>query len=117
MSLELARKLAVGMVILRHHNHTCGILINPVDNAWPDFPTDSRQIAAVTQKGINQGPGEISCALMHNHTGGLVHHDYITVFMKYFKRYHLRERQCREWRRNPHDKAIPPFQPEGRLLW
>ncbi len=50
---KLLRQLAVGYVILGNNDEAAGLLVQPVNDAGPQFAANSRQTAKAMQQGID----------------------------------------------------------------
>ena len=53
--LEFLRQLGMSLVVFGYHQKARSILVNPVDNAWPQNTIDTRQILDMVEQGIDQG--------------------------------------------------------------
>ena len=73
--LELRRQVIMGPGVFRHHHDARGILVQAMDDSWPDYPVDLREIPAVKEQGIYKGAGINSRTRVNHQARGLVDDD------------------------------------------
>ncbi len=60
-------------LIFCDEHHARSILIQAVNNTWPQYTIDSGKIFAVIDQGVDQGARRVSKSRMNDHPRGLVH--------------------------------------------
>ena len=85
MFLYLFRKHTMGKIILCHDKQATGVLIDPVDNPWPDHTVDAGKSArAVVKQCVYKRPIPVARRGMNNHPFGFVDHQQIVVLIEDF---------------------------------
>src|SRR5690606_13862960 len=78
---ELPRQSLVGGICFGNYEQAAGILVEPVHDAWPHHPTDSRQAwPAMRDEGIDQCPLIMAWRWVHDQSGWFVDHNQVIVF-------------------------------------
>jgi len=52
--LEFLSQLGMGLVVFGYHQKARSILVNPVNNPWPQNTIDTRQVLNMIKQGIDQ---------------------------------------------------------------
>ena len=90
--LQLGRNAGMCPVVLAGDDGARGIHVDPVDDAGPKDPVDSRELLpAVIQQRVHQRPAVMARRRMHHHALGLVHDNDISVFIQDVQRDVLRQ--------------------------
>lgn len=102
---EKPPKAAVGIVMLGNHHHAGRVLVEPMDDAGPRDPANAREtIAAMVEKGVDQGACPIASGRVHDEPSRLIKHHEVLIFEKDLERdvFGLGVRLF-DWRRHQRD--------------
>ena len=113
---ELTREGGVGGIVLRRHQQSRRILVDPVDDPRPGDPADSRQrIAAMGQQRVDQRPVRIARRRMHHEARRLVHDDQVFVLEDDGERDRLGDGPGGRRLGDTHLEGLAQFDPPGGL--
>ena len=102
----------MGAVVFGRDDQSAGVLVEPVDNAGPLYPADTRQaVAAMGKQRVYQCSGLITRRRMHHKTGRLVYHDKILVLIYNIQGHRLRLRRGRLSIGHNNGKCLTLFDP------
>ena len=71
----------MGRIVFGRHQNPTGILVQPVNDPRPENASDSSQVAAVMQEGIDQGAGVVPRPRMNDHPGRFIDHQQVRILV------------------------------------
>jgi hypothetical protein len=81
--VELGGQGLMGLVSASHYHDATGFTIEPVDNAGAEIiAADGRERAKVMEQSVDKGSVSMTCAGVHYHTGGFIHHDDVFILIQ-----------------------------------
>jgi hypothetical protein len=86
------------LLVLRHDEAPRRVLVQPVHDPRPQFPTHARQILHPVQQRVHQRPRCVPRPRVHHHPRRLVHHHQVLVLVQHLQRQFLGHRNGRHGR-------------------
>jgi len=86
MLLKLPSKVLMCLIGFGNHQHSGGVLVEPMHNAWSAHSADSREVRTVVQKPMDEGADGMSWSRMYDQPGRFVEDDQVRIFMEDFQR-------------------------------
>jgi hypothetical protein len=80
--LKLLDQLLISLIILRDNHHPGCILIQAVNDAWPQDTVNSTKVVTMVEEGIDQRARRISRSRMNNHPSWLINDDHGRIFIE-----------------------------------
>lgn len=77
--------MAVGGIVLRHHQNSAGILVQPMYNAWSQRPPQISQVVTMMEETVYKGGFSVAGSRMNHQTRGFVDPDQMLVFKNYLQ--------------------------------
>jgi len=115
MLLKLCGEVLMDPVSFGDHEQSGSVFIQTVYDPRTDRPSDAGKIGAVMEKGVHQGAAPMTGCRVNDHTGGLVHHQKVRVFIKDIEGDGLRDGGRRLGRRQMDRDLLAHLQPPGGL--